>query len=156
MADDLLSALDRRREEAGRHAENSARLAHAYAQFTTTGQGTQHYSKRIDFGLTFIEKPIVAYGSECDTDELAIVLEVDSEEDPPELPLSSGFVTQWDQDERDFYVGCWIAVKVAYVTTVDLIPADAAPTVSHHFTFSAVAIKDVIPSQDDGDDRWLT
>jgi hypothetical protein len=142
----LLDDLDRRRERANRDAENSARLAQAYAVFTTEGQGTNQFEERVSFGLTFVEKPIVGYASMCDIEELADILEVDVEEVP--LPVCAGYVTHWDQDERDFYTGCWIAARVSF-PSLDLVDVQALPIIEHHFTFSAIGMKDIPPNMED-------
>lgn len=137
----LLDDLDRRREQEGQHSENSARLAQAYATFTTNGQGTTQYEHRVNFGLTFIEEPVVSYGSMVDIDFLADALAVEDSDDV-KLPLCSGFVVNWDRDERDFYIGCWVAARV-YYPPEDLVAFEAQPEVDHHFTFAAVAMKDI-------------
>lgn len=146
----LLDDLDRRREEAARHWENSARMAQAYAVFETTGQGTQQFEDRIDFGLTFIEKPVVSYASSIDVEALADLLGIEDETETP-LPNTSGFVTHWDQDERDFYVGCWVAVRVNF-PFYDYVDPELQPDVEHHFTFSAVGMKDIPPAIEDATD----
>lgn len=146
----LMDELERKRERATRDAENSARLAQAYAVFTSVGQGSTQYKKRVPFGLTFTEKPVISYAAEVDSDELRDVLEDYFEGDPPEddsslsFPQCTGFVTSWDRDERDFYVGCWIAANVR----LEGIP-DVDVSVSHHFTFSGIAMKDIPPDQED-------
>lgn len=109
----LLDDLDRRRELAARDAENSARLAQSYAVFTTKGQGTLIHNKRIKFDTTFIEQPIVSYGCVVDLDEVADELDYGDSDDMP-LPVCTGYVTEWDQDDRGFYTGCWVAVRVYY------------------------------------------
>lgn len=139
----LLDDLDRRRERAQRDAENGARMAQAYAVFTTTGQGTSQYEQRVSFGLTFIEKPVISYASMCDMEELADVLEVDAED--AVLPVCAGYVTEWDQDERDFYTGCWLAARVTF-PSADAIDPEAMPVIEHHFTFSATGMKDIPPN----------
>jgi len=147
----LLDDLDRRREDANRHWQNSARMAQAYAVFRTTGQGTQQYEERLPFGLTFIDKPIVSYASGCDIDDLAELLELDDSDDCP-LPVCAGYVTHWDRDERDFYVGCWVSVRVNF-PSVDMVDPTLMPVVEHHFTFAGVGMKDIPPEvSDDTDD----
>lgn len=132
-----------RRQEIDRHKENAARLAQAYAEFDTAGQGSIEFEKRVDFGLTFIEKPYISYGAIIDLDALDGLLGKESEDNGmPPLPLCSGFVTEWDRDERDMYVGCWIAARVWFPTT-PFVAVDVAVNVTHHFTFAAVAMKDL-------------
>lgn len=132
--------LEAARAEQIRHRENSARLAQAFAKFESTGQGTVEFEERVDFGLTFIEEPYITYGCQLDLDELANLLNTE-ESGTPVLPQATGYVTEWDIDERGFYTGAWMAATVydptgALSTGVELV-------VNHHFTFSAIAIKDV-------------
>lgn len=132
-----------RRQELDRHKENAARLAQAYAEFDSTGQGSIEYERRIDFGLTFIEKPYVAYGAELDLEALDDLLGKESEDNGvPALPMCAGYVTEWDRDDRDFYVGCWVAARVNF-PTYPVVDATVEVQVTHHFTFSAIAMKDV-------------
>lgn len=134
---------ERARGEQERHKENAARLAQAYAEFDTTGQGSIEFEQRVNFGLTFIEKPIVAYGTEIDVDALDELLDNDSEtNNVPALPLCTGFVTEWDRDDRDFYIGCWIAARVSFPSS-PAVPTETPVALTHHFTFSAIAMKDV-------------
>lgn len=145
----LMDSVGAQQDEANRHAENAARLAQVYATFNSKGQGTIEHDQAIAFDLTFVERPVVSYASYCDTDELEDLLGLDTEvSEVTPLPVCSGFVTQWDQDERGFYLGCWIAARVYYPPT-DLVPTDAMPDIEHHFTFTAVAMKDVPPDVTD-------
>lgn len=132
-----------RRQELARHRENAARLAFAYGDFTTTGQGSIELKRRIDFGLTFIEKPYVAYGAELDLEALDDVLGKESEDNGvPALPVTQGYVTEWDQDDRNFYIGCWVAARV-YFPPLPPVSATVPVVVNHHFSFSAIAMKDI-------------
>lgn len=137
----IVEELDDRRHLSDQVQENSARLAQAFATFDTTGQGSKEFDERCTFGVTFIEKPIVAYCSELDMDVLADMQNVEAGE-MPILPITSGFVTEWDTDERGFYTGCWVAVRV-YFPYEDLIDITMRVEFTHNFTFSAVALKDV-------------
>ena len=144
----LIDEFDQlRREREMRDRENGARLAKSFAVFRTTGQGSHQYEERVDFGLTFIEKPVVAYGSFCDIDDLADVQNLEDADETP-LPVTSGFVVNWDRDERDFYIGCWVAVRVNF-PTIDEVDPEAMPEMEHHFTFSAIGMKDVPPDLTD-------
>lgn len=143
----IVDDYDRRRERTDTDRENSARLAQAYVVYSTTGQGTIQFEDSFDFDLVFIEKPFVSHSFVCDADELAEELGVvDSSEVP--YPVSSGFVTYWQQDENDFYTGCWLGAKVSF-DVLDLIPVDAQPTLEHHFTFAGIAMKDIPLQSDD-------
>lgn len=156
----LLEDLDYRRETANRHRQNSARLAHAYARATSTGQGSFEFDQRVDFGLTFIEEPVIAYGCSVDADTLADLQGL-QEGQTPILPTCTGYVTEWDTDDRDFYVGCWIGVRVHFPRE-DFPPTEIPEgvislagympevnetmnqaVIRHFYTFSAVAMKDV-------------
>lgn len=131
-----------RRTEVEQHAENAARLAEAFHKFNTTGQGSVEYGDRVNFGLTFIEEPYLSYGAQIDLDALDELLENEPGSSMPPLPITTGYVTEWDQDDRGFYVGAWVAVRVwfPYESNVTI---DTEIDLQHHFTFKAVAIKDV-------------
>lgn len=137
----LLDEVDRRRQKSEQNRENSARLAQSYSIFKTTGLGTHQYEEKVVFGVTFTEKPIVAYGSALDVDDVADLLGYDDEDEAP-LPVTAGYVVNWEQDDHDFYTGCWVAVRV-YYPMEDAVDPSVQPEVEHHFTFSAIAIKDI-------------
>lgn len=131
-----------------RNAENKARLAQVFADVTSTGQGTYVFDEVIDFGLTFIERPNISAGWYIDLDDWAEELGIrEDDEEPLPLPSCSLFVVRWDQDDRDFYVGAYLAVSVHF--PVGMVPFEAMPVIEHHVTFSAIAIKDVPPGLDD-------
>lgn len=130
--------LEDRRADIERHRENSARQAQAFAKFESIGVGSMEYEERVDFGLTFIEEPFVAFSSALDLDDVAEVLDLNPEVQTP-IPLVSGMVTEWDRDDRDFYVGAWVAVQVYFLGGEDV--GELAMT--HYFTFQAIAMKDV-------------
>ena len=64
------------------------------------------------------------------------------------LPHCTPYVTEWDQDERGFYVGAWVAVVVSF-GPLDTVDIGAQPGIEHHFTFSGIAIKDIPIDLDD-------
>lgn len=136
--------LEDRRAEVERHQENSARIAEAFGRFRSTGQGSIEYPERIDFGLTFIEEPYMSYGSYIDLDDLDDKLENEAGTTVPPLPVCSGFVTEWDRDDRGFYVGAWVAARVWFPYEANVRP-DLEVEIFHHFSFKAVAMKDVDP-----------
>lgn len=142
--------LERRRSEVERHAENTARLALAFARFTTTGIGAVEFEERVDFGLTFIEKPFLSIGYALDLDELAETLDIDEEDTPP-IPIVSGLVTEWEQDERGFYTGAWVGAAVYFPPSTIPVPATASVECEVHYTFQAIAIKDVPVATDAAD-----
>lgn len=132
---------ERRRAEIERHKENSARAAQAFAVFTATGQGSVEFPDVADFGLTFIDQPVVTVGVVVDTDELRDALSLDDDVEVP-FPVVSGFVTGWDQDTRGFYTGAWCAASVYFPPTY-LVATEAVPSFDLHFTFTATAMKDI-------------
>ena len=137
-----LDDLERQRAELDRHAENSARLAEAFARFTTTAQGSIEFGERVAFGVTFTEEPYMSYGAYIDLDELDDKMGNTPSSLTPQMPLTSGFVTDWDRDDRGFYVGAWVGVRVWYPYESGVSP-DLDFSMSHHFSFKAVAMKDV-------------
>ena len=132
----LLDDLDRRREDAGRHRENSGRLAQAYASVTTTGEGTLEFEERIDFNIIFVERPFVSHTCVVDTNTLKDLV------GRVVLPHVTAYVTEWDTDEKDFYTGCWVAVRIDF-PMVELVDYDTQVVVDHDFTFTGSAIKDI-------------
>jgi hypothetical protein len=102
---------------------------------TPTGSGVVEFEDPIEFGVLFIEEPRVHYGSYCNADDLRNAADL-LPNDPLPLPTMSGSVTEWDQDENDHYVGCWVAVSVYHPTL--LIDSLA---VTHHFNFHGIALK---------------
>lgn len=117
---DRLLARESWREQV---AENSARLAFAWGTSTTTGPGAQVHEKSIDFGLTFVEKPMFAYGF--------VAIDVDFE---TYFPQSVGFVTGWEQDARGLYIGAHVGVNVL---------TSAGDILEHHFSFIGTGMKDI-------------
>lgn len=106
--------------------ENTPRLAFAWGFSTTTGAGQLAYEDRVNFGLTFIERPAFSYGfaaTALDPDELTEPL------------LASGWVFEWVTDTRGFYTGAHVGVSVQ----------GAAPDqeLEHHFSFAGKAWKDL-------------
>lgn len=112
--------------------ENSARLAFAWGSATTTGHGQIVYDTPIDFGLAFVEKPMVSYGFEL-TNRSDFV---DDDGDGPDryVPISSGCVFDWIVDARGLYIGAYVAVRLVCDTTIEI---------EHHFGFTGLAIKDI-------------
>ena len=128
------------RSDLARHRENAARPAAVFTRFESTGQGTVEFAERVDFGLTFIEMPFISYGSQVEMDDLAEQLDLPIGQTPA-LPQSTGYVTDWDTDDRGFYTGAWVAATV-YDPTGAITP-DIQVIIEHHFTFQAVALKDI-------------
>lgn len=117
-------------------AENTGRLAFAYGQASTTGWGELEIPSCIDFELTFIEMPYVAYGFAVDGESL-----VDTR-----FPRCSGGVSRWRQDTNGYYVGAWVFVTVEtqspYIATTEVEPGYP---IDHFFSFSGIALKNVSP-----------
>lgn len=134
--------LERRNAEREQHAENTARVAEALARFKSTGLGSIEFEERVDFGLTFTEEPYMSYGTQIDLDDLDDLLGNEAGATTPTLPQCTGFITTWDRDDRGFYVGAWVAVTVWFPYEADMWP-DTEIEISHHFTFKAIAMKDV-------------
>lgn len=107
-------------------AENSARLAFAWGTSTTTGPGAEVHDKSITFQLTFVEKPMFAYGFVVvsSADDFAAGI----------FPQSAGFVTGWEQDARGLYIGAHVGVNVL---------AQALDVLEHHFSFIGTGMKDI-------------
>lgn len=133
--------LERRRAEVERHKENAARLAQEFHKFQSLGQGFIEYEDVAEFDITMIEEPYVTYGAGLDLDALAEQQNLDPGVEPV-IPLTMGVVTEWDRDERGFYVGAWVGVRVHFPPG-DAITADLAVEVMHYFTFTGIGIKDV-------------
>lgn len=112
--------------------ENSARLAYAWGVSTSTGVGDLSHEDAVEFGITFLEKPMFSYG--C-----VLVGRTDWEDDEGgadvAMPTSTGFVYDWRIDGRGFYTGALVGVTV--------LAGDTAVSLEHHFTFMGVAIKDL-------------
>lgn len=126
--------------ERSRNAENKGRRAGVYAKYSTTGQGVVEFAARVDFGLTYVEEPFMAYGAKVDMDDVRDALGLDDDQSPSALPISSGLVTDWDLDERGHYTGAWVAVTVYYPPS---LPASAPIDMEHFFSFEAVALKNI-------------
>lgn len=137
--------LRRREAEAARHRENRGRSAGVFQQFTTTGQGVVEIEDRIDFGLTYIHKPWPAFGHEIDPDDVRDALGLDGEP-IPFLPQVTGYISEWDQDDKHNYVGAWVTITVSYPAE---IPVDAQIAIVHYVSFQGVALKDVPVDFDD-------
>ncbi|GAB3863300.1 hypothetical protein GCM10028801_30600 [Nocardioides maradonensis] len=124
--------------ERARNAENRGRRAGVYAKYSTTGQGVVEFADRLSFDLTYIEEPFMSYGCKVDLDTVRDALNLDDDALPTALPQCTGFVTEWDQDGRGNYIGCWVAVAVYFPAAIS---PSAQLDIEHYFTFEAVAIK---------------
>lgn len=131
---------ERRRASLARNAENASRSAFATQTFEVSGAGVIEFPKSAQFGLTFISRPTISVGCLIDMDELAAAYGLSQSATPP-VPIVTGFVTEWDTNERDWFVGAWCAVNVYWNAGA---PSDAF-TFEIDFTFRGIGIKDVDP-----------
>lgn len=160
--------LSDHRSELDRHRENSSRLAHAQGSFRSTGIGSLEFPTRVDFGVTFMTKPMVTTGNELDVDELEDLLtewanksdvtqavrdQILPDNGTPAMPLVSAYVTDWDTDRRGYYTGAWCGIRVYYPAIPVIAEGlgyqdmpDVPVVVIHHFHFSGIGMKD-IPTQ---------
>lgn len=160
--------ITQREIDVARDKANVGGPAQTYARVRTNRNGSRVVPKRIDFGLTFIEKPWVAYGVEIDLDAIEEAYEdnVEGENGVPvggefnfgDLPLCTGYVTEWDLDSHDHYIGAWVAVQVVFpdfanettnLLNFETYEQDALIPLVHHFTWSGLAIKEVADSAQD-------
>lgn len=121
--------LERRRGQLTRTAENSARLAFAYATYTSSGLGQFAYPTEVRFEVAFTERPFMAYG---------YYYALDGDDAVVTWPRSVGFVWDWNQDTKGLYIGASVAVIVDSPVVTVPTPAYA---LEHYFTFSGVAMK---------------
>ena len=120
-------------------AENSARLAFAYGRAETTGWGELKISECLLFDCSFIKQPFVAYSFSLDGDTLVNT----------RYPICSGGVVKWRTNLRGMFIGAWVMVTVQdrnpYINPTTLVHPNYA--ISHDFTFSGIAMKDIPPVQ---------
>lgn len=141
----VFDAFDQRAADIARHRENRGRLAFAFGNFTTSPNetGSVVFRRRIDFEVNFTEEPAVAYGNSFSLDDFQLAYDdtydVEDETEIPELPMATGFVTEWDINNHGLYEGAWCAVRVDWPDTA------IAVQMHHHFTFGGTALKDVDP-----------
>lgn len=133
----MADGLERRRAEDARNYENRTRLAFADHSFNVSGAGIIEFPESARFELSFLKRPKVAFGVIMDMDELADQLDVDG---TPPMPLITGYVTDWDQNDKGFYTGAWCGVNVYWTTPP---PEDFEFEID--FTFSGIGIKDIDP-----------
>lgn len=116
----------------GQVAENSGRLAFAWGTSTTTGAGGLVHDKQIDFGLSFVEKPMFQYGFE-------VLNKIDYKDPNDIVPSSSGFVFDWTMSATGLYTGAHVGVYTYCNDDTEI---------EHHFGFIGVGIK-VVGNGDD-------
>lgn len=154
--------ISQREIDVARDKANAGGPAQSYARVRTNFRGSRIVHKRIDFGCTFTQKPWVAYGTEIDLDAVEDALDTlqgeglgvgSTEFDFADLPQCTGYVNDWDTDSHDHYTGCWVCVQVTYPTNLTTGGEGGTTNVKiplvHHFTFAALALKDVSDSAAD-------
>lgn len=120
----VIEALERRRGYIEQLRQNTSRLAQSYNSVSTNGNGMLRLKTVVTFNCTFLEQPVVHYGS---------VLQSDLIED--DYPKTHGTVYDWQTDEKGFFIGAWVYV---------VVEADQDyPAILHNFTFTGIAMKDL-------------
>jgi hypothetical protein len=124
-------SLERARGRREQSRENSGGRASAWGQVSTTGWGELAHGSVIDFQITFIAEPMVAYGYSCQQPLTTT-----------RYPRAHGFVYSWRRDQNGYYTGAWVATVVE-TQGAQLYPSVPDPnyTLTHSFTFSGVAYK---------------
>lgn len=149
-------ALEQRRSQIHRDAENAARYASSFVSFKTTGWGEFVSPEAQYFTTTFVRRPSVSHCMSLDGDALVT----------GRFPRVTAGVHKWLTDVNGFYTGAWLFFVVetmgmqfqdAYVMPTSEsesvgmvsmevpIPADPNYDILHDFTFTGIAMK-AIPS----------
>jgi len=130
-------ALEQRRGQLDAIRENSARLATAQLSFTTHGWGEFKLPEVAYFGVTFIERPLLASGVSIDGDALI----------PTRFPRVTAGVYRWLQDVKGFYIGAWVFFVVdtqsSFITTS--VTSDPGYDLVHDLQFTGIAAK-ILPA----------
>lgn len=131
--------INKQREEA-RNQENSARLAHSFGTFVTSGWGEFIPEDKVEFEAPYLYRPSVTVGSSLDGEDDAENVRL------TRLPRCGGTVIKWDQTARGLYTGAWVAIWVEDRSPF-IEPSDPDPnpdyTIVHDFVFLGIAIKDL-------------
>jgi hypothetical protein len=135
-----------RERDLARDQANKGGPASAHCHVVTRGAGTFVFTDRIDFGCTFIEEPFPAFASKVDLDDAEDKWGLDANNQPP-LPQCTGYVHEWDLDEKGNWVGAFVTVRVTDPDAAPLTGDNLA--IRHYFTFFAVAIKDLPDNTED-------
>lgn len=120
--------------------ENRARQAFSWGRYESVGWGEWSYPDVLEFGVTFVREPIVTYG-----------YSVEDSESLDRLPMSTGGVFRWRQNDKGYYTGAHVFVVVDQFVQPSDNPdyASQLPLVVHSFMFTETAIKDI-----DVDPTW--
>jgi len=151
----VVETIEAHRGKVEQIRENTARLASAYATYSTEGDGEFLLDEPHLFGCTFTERPIVAYGfsmGDSDNEDQLVI---------GKLPTANGGVRRWVTDVRGFYIGAYVFFTVDTATVARTTaptgaedppslfsppdPNAATPLyrVDHDFTFTGIALKDL-------------
>lgn len=136
---DLFQQLEQRERDRRRNLSNAGTNTGAFAKFSSVGQGPFEFEEMVEFAVTYIEEPFMSYGSGIDVDDLRDLLDYDDDEVPP-FPVCTGFVTNWTQDQNDYYVGAHVGVRVTFPTDIP-VSTDVDVEVTHYFRFEGIALK---------------
>lgn len=138
----IQQAQDQDRADRIRHAENSGRTAFSAVTFDTSGVGSLILNQLVVFDTTFIRKPSVSTGIE-------LVKEPDRT--LHELPHATSGIYRWEKDERGYYVGAYVWVRVTCDPVLDqngqvADPEAVAlnppvPKLRHHLVVEGLAYK---------------
>lgn len=132
---------EKQRASLARDRENRARLAFSLHTITVRGSGALEIRKRIPFDVSFATRPNFAPGAIMDMEDLALMFGRNDADTPP-LPQVTVVVTEYDQNEFDFYVGAWVAVVISYE---ELPVGEVTYEFDIDLTFLGIGIKDVDP-----------
>jgi hypothetical protein len=124
--------------ERQRLAENSARPADVFSMTPTMGSGETQVEDAIDFGLVFIQEPVMSYGYRVDE-------ELGDELVPGNFPRSWGFVSDYVTNARGHYLGAYVSL---IVEALGAPPPNYA--ITHYFRFQGIALK-ALPADEAAD-----
>lgn len=129
----IVEGMERHRARIEQTRENSTRLAQAYATFDSSGTGEYRAPQVIEFGCTFLDRPVVTYGFSLDGDELVA----------NRFPRCTGGVYRWVRDKDGRYVGAYALVVVDGGDTSITVAQDPPYNLTHDFVFTGIAMKNL-------------
>lgn len=91
----LFANLERRRVELGRTAENSARSARLLLVYRTKGNGELRIDSPLDFGLWYVEQPVITTGVSLKSGRLHAT----------QYPNACAGVWRWTKNAKGLYTG---------------------------------------------------
>lgn len=117
-----------------RIAAVGGRNARSLHTIRTTGEGRVRSPIKVDFAVTFVEKPHFTTGFEM----------VSGFPDFEDLPQGSVGVAQWIKDRRGFYVGAHCFASISIVSSgLREVRRTGGYVLLHHLCFEALAMRDV-------------